>query len=113
MRLRRELIFLSSLFLCIAAVAEQQSPPAPAALTILEYAVELDRLASTVKKLAKPEDVPDLLNSIPPVWPIQTDQRTFEVSSQWLRHDLSEWQKKPNQEIRDRISARLQTIRSE
>jgi len=116
MGLRCGLIVLSSLFFCVASVAEQESPPPavpPPSLSISEYITALDHLASTVKQLAKPEDLPDLLNSIPPVWRIQTEQRTFEVSSEWLRHDLSEWQKKPSQEIQERIFVRLQTIRSE
>jgi len=107
-------LFLSSICLCTAATAE----PAPArsqtgTLTVYEYIAELDGLASTAKQLVHPEDAPKLLNSILPVWRIQTPQQTFEVRSEWLRQDLNDWQKKPSREIQDRIVARLQILRAE
>jgi hypothetical protein len=107
-------LFLLSIFLCAAAIAE----PAPAqlrtgALTVSEYLAELDSLASIARQLAHPEDVRKLLNDIPTVWRIQTAQQTFEVRSEWLRQELNEWQKKPSREIQDRIVARLQILRAE
>jgi Domain of unknown function (DUF4129) len=107
-------LFLLSIFLCAAAIAE----PAPAqlrtgALTVSEYVAELDSLASIARQLAHPEDVRKLLNDIPTVWRIQTAQQTFEVRSEWLRQELNEWQKKPSREIQDRIVARLQILRAE
>lgn len=112
MSLRCWLLVLLLLFLCNASIAELTSAQT-STLTVSEYIAELDRLASIAQQLAHPEEVPKLLNDIPPVWRIQTAQRTFEVSSEWLLHDLHDWQRKPSQEIRDRIFARLQTLRSE
>jgi hypothetical protein len=115
---RCALLVLLSLFLltclCTAAIAEPASAqPQTGTLTVYEYIAELDGLAASAKQLVHPEDVPKLLNSIPPVWRIQTAQRTFEVSSQWLCQDLNDWQKKPGHEIQDRIFARLQILRAE
>lgn len=107
-------IFLSSICLSAASTADlEPAPPQTGTVTFNEYIAKLDGLASTAKKLAHPEEVPRLLNDIPPVWRIQTPQQTFEVRSEWLRQELNEWQKKPSREIQDRIFAQLQTLRSE
>jgi len=96
------------------SIAEWEPAPAQTStLTVSEYIAELDRLASASNELAHPEDVPKVLNGVPSVWHIQSAQRTFEVSSEWLREDLNDWQRKPSREIQDRISTRLQILRSE
>lgn len=107
-------VFLLSTWLCAASLAElEPARPQTGTLTVSEYIAELDGLASTAQQLAHPEEVPKLLNDIPQVWRIQTAQRTFEVSSEWLRQSLNDWQRKPSPEIQDRIVARLQILRSE
>ena len=107
-------LFLLSTCLCTAAIAEPvPAQPQTGTVTVNEYITELDALASTAKQLVHPEDVPTLLNVIPPVWRIQTAERTFEASSEWLRQELNDWQKKPSHEIQDRIVARLQILRAE
>jgi Domain of unknown function (DUF4129) len=114
MDLCRWLLVLLLLFLRTASIAELEHAPAQTStLTVSEYIAELDGLASAAKQLAHPDEVPKVLNDIPPLWRIQTAQRTFEVSSEWLRRDLIDWQRRPSQEIQDRIFARLQTLRSE
>jgi uncharacterized protein DUF4129 len=111
---RRGLLVLWLLFLTSTSHAElEPARPQTGTLTVSEYIAELDGLASTAKQLAHPEEVPKLLNEIPQVWRIQTAQQTFEVSSAWLRQDLNDWQRRPNQEIQDRIFARLQILRTE
>lgn len=105
------LLFLLLVSMAVPGRAQEQAEPR--ALTVSEYITELDRLASTAKQLTHPEEVPNLLQTIPQVWRIQTEQRTFEVASEWLRHDLEDWQRNPTPEIKDRISARLQTLRGE
>jgi hypothetical protein len=107
-------LFFLSICLCAAATADPEpAPPQTGTVTVNEYIAELDGLASTAKQLVHPEDVPNLLNSIPPLWRIQTPQQIFEVSSEWLRQELNDWQKKPSREIQERIFARLQILRAE
>ena len=107
-------LFLLSICLCATSSADlEAAPQRTGTVTVSEYIAELDSLASTARQLVHPEDVPKLLNDIPPVWRIETPQQTFEVRSEWLRQDLNDWQKKPSHEIQDRIFARLQTLRSE
>lgn len=114
MRRHRGLLALWSLLLCASSFAQPESTPSqPATLTVPEYIAELDRLASATKDLASPEQVPALLMAIPPVWHVQSGQRNFEVRSEWLRRDLSDWQKNSSSEIQDRIVSRLQTLRFE
>jgi hypothetical protein len=114
MDVSRGMIVLLLLFLSNPSIAEWQAAQSPTStLTVSEYVRELDRLASAGKQLAHPEDVPKLLDSIPPAWQIQTTRGTFEVSSAWLHRGLNEWQRKPTREIQDRIFTRLQILRSE
>jgi hypothetical protein len=114
MGLRRWLLVCLLLFLRTLSLAESEPARAPTStLTVSEYMAELDRVASTASQLAHPKEVPNLLNSIPPAWRIQTAPRTFEVSTEWLRSDLEDWQKKPTRETHDRIVAHLQFLRSE
>jgi hypothetical protein len=107
------LLILSSTGVAAAAIAATEPEAQSSTITLSEYTAQLDGLASSVKQLAHPEDVPTLLNDIPPSWRVETPQRTFEISSEWLRQDLSEWKSKPNQEILDRIVTRLQITRAE
>src|ERR1035438_2962386 len=109
----RGLLVLSSVLLLISLCSSSRAEPQNATLTLSEYISELDRLACSVKQLTHAEEVPKLLTDIPSAWRIQTEQQTFEVSTEWLRNDLNDWQRQHSQEIQDRISTRLQTLRSE
>src|SRR5271168_2664885 len=105
MALRRKLVvalFLSSA--CAASMAAP-TPPDASTLTPSEYAAELDLLASTVHNLSRAEDVPPLLKTIPLVRRVQTSQTTFEISTQWLRAQLLDWQKKQDKELQERMVA--------
>jgi hypothetical protein len=98
------------LFLAFSIAGLAQGQIEPRTLTVPEYVAELARLSSAVKELSDPEQV---RAGLPDEWRIQTEQRTFEVSSEWLRRDLQDWQKNQSQEIKDRICARLQTLSAE
>jgi len=114
MGLRRWLLVWLLLFPTIALIAASQPERTPAsALAVPDYIAELDRLASATRQLSRPDEVPPLLQSIPPAWRVQSAERTFDVPAEWLREQLNEWQRKPSAEIRDTIVDHLQTLRSE
>jgi len=113
MGLRRSLVVLLLLLLCNASIAELEPTQPRADLTVPEYISELDDLTSSAKLLARPEQVPKLLSEIPPVWRVQSAEQTFEVPSEWLRHDLGAWQKEPSPKIQDSIVDQLRLLRSE
>lgn len=107
------LVLLHNVLLHNACSALLESEPQTARLTASEYITQLDALAFSVKQLAQPDEAPKLQRDIPAVWHIQAEQRTFDVSSEWLRDALNSWQRKPSREILDRIAGHLQTLRSE
>jgi hypothetical protein len=113
MGLRCIIAILVSSFLCTAGAAETELAPSRV-LTLHEYIAELDHLSSAVKALdqLKP-DVSNLLKEIPSSWRIQTEQQTFEVSSEWLRTELIGLQKDPDKNVQDLIRKRVQHLRSE
>jgi len=96
-----------------APAASESIDATDSALTPAEYAAELDRLASAVQKLSRPEDVPSLLNSIPPMQRVRTSQTTFEIPTQWLRGQLTDWRLKPDKGLQGRMVAALRTLRAE
>jgi hypothetical protein len=113
MRPRRWLLLWLLLFPAIASIAASQPAPTASAFTVSEYISELDRLASATQHLSQPNEIPTLLNSIPPAWKVQSAERTFDVPAEWLRDQLNEWQRKPSAEMQHSIVDHLQTLRSE
>jgi hypothetical protein len=67
--------------------APGHDPPGPA-LSVSAYIAELDRLLRAIGEL---DDHPRQVSALPPAWRVQTDRRTFEVSTRWLQRDLDEW----------------------
>ena len=110
---RQCLSLLALLFVCLVGIAKADDDKPLPELSIPEYTVELDRLASSTQQLAGPEDASTLIKSIPPSWRVQGTEGDFDVSSEWLRSDLAEWLKAPKREIQDRIVSRLGALRSE
>jgi Domain of unknown function (DUF4129) len=113
MGLGRSPLVLLLLFWCSFSIAELEPAQPRTVLTISEYVSELDNLTSSVRQLARPEEVAKLLNQIPPVWRLQSSEQTFDVPSEWLRHDLGLWQKESARKIQDSILDHLQLLRSE
>jgi Domain of unknown function (DUF4129) len=57
-------------------------------MSVSAYIAELDRLLLATRELA---DHPRRGLEFPPAWLVQTDRRTFEVSTRSLQSDLDEW----------------------
>jgi Domain of unknown function (DUF4129) len=83
------------------------------ALSVPEYIAQLNHFISAAKQLSQPEQVHGLLKEVPQSWRIDAETRVFEVPAEWLRQDLQEWQRKPDQAIKDKICLRLQTLSAE
>jgi hypothetical protein len=82
--------------------------------TLHEYMAELDRLDSSVLALDKNDpSIAELLQQVPTVWRVKTDQQTFEISFQWLLSSLIDWQKKSDKTAQNLISKRLEHMHSE
>jgi hypothetical protein len=58
------------------------------AMSVSAYIAELDRLLLATRELA---DHPRRGLELPPTWVVETDRRTFEVSTRSLQSDLDEW----------------------
>src|SRR6202035_1342807 len=58
------------------------------AMSVSAYIAELDRLLLVTRQLA---DNPRRDLEFPPAWLVETDRRTFEVSTRSLQSDLDEW----------------------
>jgi hypothetical protein len=94
--IRRGLVILV-LSSCLAALelaalpvrgaTPEHAPPAPP-LSVSAYIAELDRLLLSIGEL---DDRPRPVTRLPPAWRVQTDRRTFDVSTRWLQSDLDEW----------------------
>jgi Domain of unknown function (DUF4129) len=69
----------------VASLALAASRPA---MSVSAYIAELDRLLLATRELA---DHPRRGLEFPPAWLVQTDRRTFEVSTRSLQSDLDEW----------------------
>lgn len=81
-------------------------------LPLEQYRAELDRVLSASQQLDKPgPQIPDLINSLPPSWQVQDGQRTFEISTEWLRADLHRLQKKFDPQTQNRIVENLKSLR--
>src|SRR5882762_2314311 len=120
MALRRKRMVVLPLLLALACIAEAVAPATAgdssvteSALTPSQYAAELDRLASAIQKLSRADEVPNLLNRIPPVRRVRTSQTTYATSTQWLRAQLVDWRLKPDKELQERMVASVQALRAE
>jgi Domain of unknown function (DUF4129) len=101
--------YILCLFLLGAGFAE---PDRASTLTPDQYRAELDRVLAASQQLQQPgPQIPELINSLPPSWRVQSDQRTFEVSTEWLRAELHGLQEKFDPQTQNRIVGDLQSLR--
>lgn len=87
-------------------------PDRASTLTPDQYRAELDRVLAASQQLDKPgSQIPELINSLPPAWRVQGDQRTFEVSTEWLRANLHSLQERFDAQAQNRIVENLKSLR--
>ena len=82
-------------------------------LTPPEYRAELDGLLASVQKLSSGSALPNALEQLPQSWPVHTDQRGFEISTEGLRRDIRRYDKDKNVANARAIRARLESLRRE
>ena len=100
------------LFLLLLVGSCFGQPNSASTLSFEQYRAELDRVLAASQKLDKPgPEIPQLIASLPPSWRVQTDQHTFEVSTEWLRADLHRLQEKFDPQVQNRIVQGLQVLR--
>ncbi len=105
MRIRSTAIFVAIFLSAILCRADST-------LTLEQYRGELDRLLAATERLDQSQ-IPQVLHGIPAKWAIQADDRSFEVSTEWLRHDLQNLEKKFDADYLSSIRAHLQEQRAE
>jgi Domain of unknown function (DUF4129) len=89
-------------------------PGSTTTLTPEQYRAELDRVLAASQQLDKAgPQIPQLINSLPPSWQVQTDQGTFQVSTEWLRADLRRLEQKFDSQAQNRIVEGLQRLRTD
>jgi hypothetical protein len=90
------------------------SEDSPQVLTLPQYVQVLDDSLTAVQKLKQEShQAGDFLQSLPSVWHVTADGRSFEISTETIRRDLGAWQKKPDKVVLDRVLQHLETLRYE
>jgi len=84
------------------------------ALTPPEYRAELDGLLAATQQLhGSGSATPDALEHLPQSWPVHTDQRDFEISTEGLQRDVRRYNAERNVANATAIRARLESLRRE
>lgn len=103
---------LRTYILCLFLLGTGFAQADRSTLTPDQYRAELDRVLTASEHLDKPgPQIPELINSLPPSWRVQGDQRTLEVSTEWLRADLHSLQEKFDPQAPSRIVETLKSLR--
>ena len=85
-----------------------------AVLTAAEYRADLDRVLSATEHLETPgPQIPELVSSLPSAWRVHTDRGNFDVSTEWLRNNLGQLEKKYDGDLVSKIRDRLASQRAD
>jgi len=96
-----------------AALCRADSTP-HRTLTSAEYRAALDGLLAAARQLdSSGSVVPDVLEHLPQSWPVHTEQRDFEISTEGLRRDIRRYEKDKNAAHAAAIRTRLESLRRE
>ena len=110
---RRTLVALVVVLVASCASYAASSDPAPV-LSLERYQAALDRLDNHLAALEhNPDGASGVLESLPLLWRVQTDQKTFEVSTEWIRQDLGSFAQKHDASALQSIRDGLRIMREE
>ena len=83
-------------------------------LTTAEYRTELDGLLVATRQLDRSGSaVPEVMEHLPQSWPVHTQQRDFEISTEGLRRDIRRYSSDKNAANAAAIRMRLVSMRRE
>jgi hypothetical protein len=83
-------------------------------LTIAQYRAELDQLLVAAHALdSSGHPIPTILKELPPNWRIRTGQQDFDVTTDGLRHDVSEFEQEKDVASATAIESRIQALRND
>lgn len=102
---RKVCILALALVAALPCLGDSEAIPAK---TLSEYGAELDRLLSATRHLDQPgSHAEDLLRTLPQAWRVRDGGRDFQISTEWLRHDLPKAARDADraQLIRDRLQS--------
>jgi len=83
-------------------------------VTLAQYGEQLDRLLSATRQLDKSSgQTTELLRDLPLSWQVRDGEKTFKISTEWLRQDLRRIQEKPDPALATTIQERLKVLRAD
>jgi len=108
---------LAALLLCVTALvppvrAQQDVLPE---ISLAQYLTELDRVRGLVDALDenRRDAVGGVLSRIPRAWRVSANGASFEVSTDWIRRELVDWQQTKQAATKDRLANRLRAVRAD
>jgi|SRR5215470_10867324 len=105
---------LATLLLALAVAGPCLGADNATVRTAAEYRAELDRVLSATEHLDTPgPQIPELINSLPTSWHVSTGQGSFDVSTEWLRENLGQLEKKFDPDVVKTIRDRLGSQRTD
>ena len=114
-RVGRDRLVLAALLLFVSAppLTAQVSDTVP--LSVQEYIARLDEIISEIDQStdAPSSQLSVLARDVPPLWRVETAQRTFDLPTDWLVDDLQSWRATRDATVRSRLAADVRMRRSE
>jgi hypothetical protein len=111
----RPLLILLILVGCRAGPSAAEVTPPSAPLSVAQYIAALDNFHQIAQKLKDdPSKAADLLQTLPDSsWQVRDEGKDFNIPTAGLRQNVEQWQKTNSDELRERITAQLDTLRSD
>src|ERR1041384_7080131 len=103
-------IFALILFTALPSLGQ---PSRDGTLTAAEYGIQLDKLIASTAQPLTTKQTTDILSELPPSWRVNTNDRQFEISTQWLHEDLLNYADKPDEKLLTADHTKLLALRAD